>query len=98
VELDPNANVAMWSAIVGFLLPPAIAMVNRHAWSSTTKAIVAFVFCMIAAAGTTFFAGDLDKEGDLATAALTVFGAAIGTYRSFWQTSGIAPKLEEKTG
>lgn len=97
-QLSPDASVAMWGAIVGFLMPAAIAALNRRRWSSSAKGIVAFVACIGAAAGTAYFAGDLGNTSDLTTAALTVFGAAIVTYHQWWKPSGIAPKIEAATG
>lgn len=97
-KLAPDASVAMWGAIVGFLMPPVIAALNRRGWSSSAKAVCAFVACLIAAAATAFFAGDLDNVSDYATAALTVFGAAMVTFHQWWKPSGIAPKIENATG
>lgn len=97
-EIDPNTNVLMWGAIVGFLMPALIAAINRRMWSSAAKAVCAFVLCIVAAGVTAFLTGDFDDTDDLVTAALAVFGAAITTYHFWWKPSGIAPKIEAATG
>lgn len=93
-------NMIMWSAVVGFFLPAGIAVINRQRWRSEYKGICAFVICMIAAAGTAFFNGDLREVKDIATAALVVVFTAMGSYRIFWgpQATNIAPRIEAKTG
>jgi peptidoglycan/LPS O-acetylase OafA/YrhL len=97
-ELEPDTSVAMWGLIVGFAMPAVIAALNRKRWSSTAKGLCAFVCSLVAAAGTAFFAGDLANPSDYITAALVVFVGAIGSYRLWWQPSGIAPAIEAKTG
>lgn len=96
-QLEPDPSIAMWGLIVGFLMPPIIAVLNRQNWPSATKAVCAFITCLVAAAGTAYLAGDLKNESDYVTAALTVFGAAMLTYHQWWKPSGIAPKIEAST-
>lgn len=96
-DMDFNSHVAMWSAIVGFLMPLLISFVNQPRWSSFVRGLVAFVASAIAAAGTVYFTGDFDEGSDVVTAALTVFLVTINTYHFWWKPSMIAPKIERLT-
>lgn len=89
-------RLALWSAVVGFVLPPVLAMVMRSSWSSQVQGLVAFTACLAAAAGTVWLQGDLGRSQDLVTSFLLIFTAAIGTYRLYWKPSGIAPSIEAK--
>mgnify|MGYP000058182311 CR=1 FL=1 len=91
-------NMIMWSSVVGFFLPLAIAIPKRQRWASWVKGVFAFGCCLVAAAGTAYFSGDLSKISDYVTAALFVVFTALGSYKLLWQPSGIAPGIEEKTG
>lgn len=89
-------RLALWSAVVGFVLPPVLAMVMRSSWSSQVQGLVAFTACLAAAAGTVWLQGDLGRSQDLVTSFLLIFAAAIGTYRLYWKPSGIVPSIEAR--
>jgi len=74
-----DETTALWSAIVGFVVPLAIAAINQSSWQPRTRGGVAFLVCLLAATGTVYFGGDLDQIDDLAVAFLIVFGTAIST-------------------
>jgi hypothetical protein len=96
--MDVNESLALWSALVGVALPVAVDVLARRRWGSEARALTAFACCLVAAFGTAWFKGDLDDRGDLATAFLAVFVAAITTYNQFWKPSGIALAVREATG
>ena len=86
----------MWSLIVGFLLPPAIAVVQQPRWSEPVRAIVMFVVCLIAAAGTAYFQGDLTGRRWI-QAALLIVVATIATFKGLWKPTRVAPEIEAAT-
>lgn len=86
----------MWSLIVGFALPPALAIVQQSDWSPRLRAIVAFIACAIAGAGVAYFQGDLTGRR-FVEAGLVILVAAIATFKGFWRPTGIAPAIEAKT-
>ncbi len=86
----------MWSAVVGFFMPAAIAFVNQSRWSKPPKGIVAFGLCLIAAVVTVWVRGEL-STGTWLHAALVLFLTAIGTYHTWWKPSGIGPTVEAAT-
>ncbi len=92
-----DETTALWSAIVGFVVPLAIATINQSSWQPRTRGGVAFAICLLAATGTVYFNGDLDQIDDLAVAFLIVFGTAISTYHQFWKPTTIAPTVERAT-
>jgi hypothetical protein len=90
-------NTVTFAAIVGFVAPPVIAVINREHWSEQVKGVVAFVVCLLAAIGTAWYEQSVDWH-DLRKVLPIVFGAAILTYHQFWKPTGIAPSIEKKTG
>lgn len=93
--MEPNQNMILWGSIVGAVLPMLIAKINLREWSSEAKAATAFVCCLIAAAGTAWFKGEMTAM-DVTSAFLGVFAAAIVTYNQFYKPGGVAAKLERK--
>lgn len=89
-------NFQMWSLIVGFLLPPVLAVVMQSGWSDRLKAVVAFAACAVAGAGVAYFQGDLTGKR-FVEAGLVVLVTAVATYRNFWRPTGISPAIETKT-
>lgn len=90
-------NTITFSAIVGFFLPAAIAVVNRERWSSQIKGLVAFAVCLLAALATVWYEASVDWH-DYRRVVIVVFGVAIGTYRAWWHPSGLTGSIETKTG
>ncbi len=86
----------MWSLIVGFLLPPVLAILMQSKWPTQFQAIVAFVACAVAGAGTAYFQGDLTGRRFL-EAGLVVLVASIATYHGFWKPTKVAPAIESRT-
>lgn len=93
----PDTNVARWAFLVGTFLPLAAAAIIRQTWRSEIKGGAVFILSAIAAAGTSFLAGDLQR-GDLISAALIILVMASISYQTLWKPSGIAPAIEERTG
>lgn len=95
---DPASmsNAAMWSGIVGFLMPIVISVVVQTKWNDAQKAVAAFGACLIAATGTAWFSGLLDVS-DVARCFLIVFTLAMATYYGFWKPIGVAPRIEQMT-
>ena len=93
----PQTSLMLWSAVVGFVLPPVLSVVIQTGWSQQLQGLVSFLACLIASGGTVWFQGDFGDGTDMATAFLLVFTTAIGTYRLYWKPSGIAPAIERST-
>jgi len=92
-------DAQMWSLIVGFLIPPFLAIIQQPGWSDPLRAVVAFVVAIIVALGTVYFAGNLefDHEKGWISAILLVLVTAVATYKGFWKPTGVAPKIEAAT-
>lgn len=95
-EEEPITDLLMYSALVGFFLPPVLAIVIQTGWSEKVKAGVAFVACLIAGAGTAYLEADLDGR-TWVSSALVVLTTGLATYRNFWKPTGIAPAIENAT-
>lgn len=94
--MNTTANLALYSALVGSVLPLVIAVVQREKWSSQTRSLVAFAACVATGLGTAYFDGDLTAKTAVA-AVLTVLIAAKTTYGAIWQPTGVVPKIEAGT-
>ena len=90
-------DLMMWGALIGFLASPVISGLNRQRWSSDVKAAMNFVWCVVGALGTVIFTGQFDLK-NLATTILFVLFSAIGSYNLLYKPSGIAEKIEGRTG
>lgn len=94
-----DSNLVMWGLIVGFLMPPLLAIVQQPGWSASVRSIVMFAAAIVAGLGTVYFNGGLDLSSPdrVITTVLVVMVTAISTYKGLWQTTGIAPKIEATT-
>ena len=90
------SNLTMWSALVGALMPPVVAVVNRPTWRGWQKGAVTVAACAVAAAGTAYLNGTF-SGADLTQSVLIVAGTTLGAYRLFWHPTGIAPAIEQAT-
>jgi VIT1/CCC1 family predicted Fe2+/Mn2+ transporter len=90
------SNLQLWSLVVGFFLPPALAIVQQAKWSTVLRSFVAFCACALAGAGVAYFQGDLTGKR-FVEAGLVVLVTAMATYRNFWKTTTIAPRIEAVT-
>ena len=81
-------DVEMWAGLVGFWLPVVLAFVEKETWLDRTKAVVAFLCCLAAGAGTAYFTGQFDP-GSIARSCLIVCVSAMTFYKAFWQKIGL---------
>lgn len=93
--VEAGSNLAMWTYLVGVLLPPVIAIVQQPRWPSGLRALMTVVACAIVGGVTSWLEqGELDFNGDLLGSILRVMIAAWASYLAFWKTTGVAPALE----
>lgn len=95
-----QSDLAMWTLIVGFLVPIVTAVVIRAGWSSGLRSFANFVIAAIASLGTVYFKGDLDtsNRSTIISSFLLVFVTSIAAYHGFWGQNGVAPSVEAATG
>jgi hypothetical protein len=90
------SNLVQWSAIVAFVIPLVLSVLNQSKWSSQVKAGLFFAVSLVAAAGTAYFQGDLTGKRWL-DSAIVIVPAAAAIYHGFWKPVGLAPAIEQKT-
>ena len=90
------SDLAMWSLIAGFFLPPVQAIVQQQHWSQSLRAIVNFFACLLVGAGVAYFSAALTGK-TWVESALVVLVTSIATYRGTWKPAGIAPQIEAGT-
>jgi hypothetical protein len=89
-------DLAMWSLLVGFFLPPAVAIVQQPGWSDRFRAVVTFLICCIAGAGTAYFSDQFDGR-PVVSSILLILVTTLGTFRGFWKPTRVAPAIEYAT-
>ncbi|MDP9145673.1 MAG: hypothetical protein M3N43_13455 [Actinomycetota bacterium] len=94
--MEQLPDLVLWSAAVGALLPPVVAIVNQPRWPSWLKGTVAVTASVAAGAVTATLSGQLTGKSWLSSA-LIVVTLAIGSYEKFWKPSTIAPRIENAT-
>ncbi|MDO8670673.1 MAG: hypothetical protein Q7O66_04495, partial [Dehalococcoidia bacterium] len=81
------------------LLPLGISAIIREGWTKAQKSLAAFGLCLVGAAGTAYFTGNLNFDNDtIARIALIVFMAAITSYTGLWKPSGTSDAIDKATG
>lgn len=91
------SKLEMWALVVGFLLPPVLALVQQTQWSDRLRSVVAFVACLIAGAGTVYVQQEEWDWSDWMSTSLVVLVTAVATFRNFWKPTGISTAIEQKT-
>lgn len=94
--LRAMTDLDMWSGIVGFAVPPLVAVFVQSSWAPWARAVFAFAVCMFFGGVTAALTGYLAGVAP-ARAALVVLFSALTFYRTFWHPSQIAPMIEKKT-
>ena len=90
------SNLAQWSALVGFLLPLVIAVIQRPSFSRPVRTIIGVVFSVGAAILTALIEGNLSINS-WATSLIFVAMAAYTSYTHVWVPVGAAPYVEKVT-
>lgn len=89
-------NLAQWSALIGFLLPILIAVVQRPSFPKWVRTVVGIVFSIGAAILTAMIENKLTWN-TWATSLIFVALAAYTSYGHIWVPIGAAPYVEKKT-
>lgn len=89
-------DLEMWSGIVGFAVPPLVAVFVQSSWPSWARALFAFAVCVLGGGVTAALTGYLQGVAP-ARAVLVVLFSALTFYRLFWHPSKIAPMIEKAT-
>lgn len=93
---DLTNDLLMWTAVVGFLLPNAVAIVNRPGFSPAVKGLITLVVCIIAGGGTAWFNDAFTGRG-IVSSCLVVAVMTLVSYQNLWKPSGITPAIERAT-
>lgn len=90
---DVMSGVSVPQVLIGVVLPPLIAIVNRVRWAPQLKAVTALAVCLVTALLVRVLQGPVDFA-DWRNTALVVTVSALASYRLLWSPSGIAPTIE----
>ena len=73
-----------------------LEIVQQPTWPEWARAVMTFLVCALAGAGTAYFQGDLTGRR-FVEAGLVVLVTTIATFKGFWKPTGVAPAVEAKT-
>jgi hypothetical protein len=83
-------NAQLWTAVLGYLLPPVIAIMNQPRWSGAAKGLLMLVVAVVDGLGSAYFTDQF--TGEWIVTCILLAAVAIGVaYRTVWKPSGIAP-------
>lgn len=92
----PLSNAELWAAALGYVLPPAIAIVNQPRWSNAIKGLFMLLVAVADGLGTAY-SNDAFHGKTIVSCMLTAAIAIGVAYHTVWKPSGIAPGIEQAT-
>lgn len=90
------SNLAQWSALVGFVLPLLVAIVQQSHWSRAVRTVIGIIAVIISAGVTAFVENKLNWN-NWATSLIAIATVAFTTYRNVWVPLGAADWVEAVT-
>ena len=90
------SNLSQWSALVGFLLPLAVAIIQRPTFPRWARTVIGMTFSIGASVLTALIEGKLTWNS-WATSFIFVAIAAYTSYTHVWVPVGAAPYIEKAT-
>lgn len=83
-----------WAALVGFVLPALVAIVNRSEWKPWVKGIVALLASVLVGTITALIAGNFTGSSWIQAIGI-VFAASQVAYHTWWKNTDIAGLIEQ---
>lgn len=83
-----------WAAVVGFVLPALVAIINREPWKPWIKAVVALVSSALVGTVTALLSGQFTGATWIQAIGI-VFAASQVAYMLWWKKSGITDWIEQ---
>lgn len=83
-----------WAAIVGFVLPALVAIINREEWKPWIKAVVALLASVCVGTVTALLSGSFTGTTWVQAIAV-VFAASQLAYHTWWKNSDITDWIEQ---
>jgi hypothetical protein len=90
------SNLSQWSALVGFILPLVVAIVQQSHFSRTARTIIGAVSVVVSAVITALLQNTLDWN-TWATSVIWIATTAFTAYRNVWVPLGAADWIEAVT-
>ncbi len=95
------SDLQMWEMVVAFISATfVIPVLQQPRWSDATRAVVTFLFSLVAGVITAYLEGSLGTIRDFRTgvsAVLVFLVTAVASYKGFAKPIGIAPAIESAT-
>lgn len=89
-------NLAQWAALVGFVTPLLVAVVQQSHWGRPVRTVIGILSVLAASVVTAAVEGHLTLHS-WATSLIWVATAAYTSYTHIWVPLGAAPAIEQAT-
>ena len=89
-------DLSLWTLLVAFVSPLALAGINRVIPSSTWRSVAALGFYVVVGAVTAFFTGAFEGR-EVISSILLVFVVGFTSYRALWKPAGVAGTISGDT-
>lgn len=83
-----------WAALVGFLLPALVAIINRAEWKPWIKGVVALLASVLVGTVTALLAGSFTGSSWIQAIGI-VFAASQVSYHTWWKNTDITNWIEQ---
>ena len=95
-DLNTLSDLAMWSLLIGAILPVLVSVIKRSKWSKTTKALLALLIFTVAGTGTAYF-NDQFNGRTIVSCILLVAVTAYTLFQNFYKPTGLDEAITNAT-
>jgi len=82
-------DVLSWAALVGVVLPPFVALLQKDGFSNLVNSIIFGAACIAASFATSALEQDNWNWAEWRTTLLTIIGAGLALYKLYWSPGGV---------
>lgn len=90
-------NSAQWGVLVGSILPPVAAWLQKQKWPPTLNAAVFLAACLIAATATSYVDQKTLTGDEWIQTVIWVVGSGLASYHAIWKPTGIIDAARKLT-
>lgn len=95
-DVSEMTDLAMWSLIIGAVVPPLVSLIKRKRWSDSAKSLLSFIIFAIAGAGTAYFSDNFNGRS-IVSSFLLIAVTGYALYQSFYKPTGIDNAVSSAT-
>lgn len=94
--IDEMTDLAMWSLLLGAVLPPLVSLIKRNKWSDGLKSLFSVLIFVFAGVGTAYFSGNFNGRS-VVSSFLVIAVTGYSLYQNFYKPVGVDKTLSNAT-